>query len=81
MIITNMIISSITDAGSRNTNFDAEISGFEGEFTYLLSETLRMDLNFLDVTSEVAGTAMLVDPLNIVIGTKRVPSPITGNMV
>tara|TARA_B100000902_G_scaffold7987_1_gene10121 strand:- start:1599 stop:4397 length:2799 start_codon:yes stop_codon:yes gene_type:complete len=78
---TNMIISSITDAGSRNTNFDAEISGFEGEFTYLLSETLRMDLNFLDVTSEVAGTAMLVDPLNIVIGTKRVPSPITGNMV
>ena len=24
---------------------------------------------------------MLVDPLNIVIGTKRVPSPITGNMV
>ena len=40
-----------------------------------------MDFNFLDVTSEVAGTAMLVDPLNIVLGTKRIASPITGNMV
>ena len=78
---TNMIVSSITDAGSRNANLDSEISGFEGEFSYLISDTLRMDLNFLDVTSEVAGTAMLTDPLNIVLGTKRVPSPVTGNMV
>lgn len=72
---SNMIISSITDAGSRNVNFDATIEGFEGEISFLLTDSTRIDFNFLDVTSEVDGTAMLVDPLNIVLGTKRVPIP------
>ena len=78
---TDMIISSITDASSRNVNFDATNEGFEGEISYLLTPTVRVDFNFLDVRSKVDGTAMLTDPLNIVNGTRRVPSPISGNMV
>ena len=78
---TDMIISAITDASSRNVNFDAVNEGFEGEISYLLTPTLRVDFNFLEVTAEVDGTAMLVDPLNINNGTMRIPSPVTGNMV
>ena len=76
-----MIISAITDASSRNTNFDAVNEGFEGELSYLLTPTIRVDFNFLEVTAEVDGVAMLVDPLNINKGTMRIPSPATGNMV
>ena len=71
----NMIISSINDAGSRNVNLDATIEGVEGEFSFLLTDSTRIDFNFVDVTSEVDGTSMQVDPLNIVLGTKRVPIP------
>ena len=72
---TDMIISSITDASSRNVNFDAEIEGFEGEFSFLLTDTTRIDFNFLDVTSEVVGDSMLIDPLNITVATQRIPIP------
>ena len=72
---SDMIISSITDASSRNVNFDASISGVEGEISFLLTDTTRIDFNFLDVTSEVDGEAMLIDPLNITLGTQRIPFP------
>ena len=78
---SDMIVSAITDASSRNVNFDAVNEGFEGELSYLLTPTIRVDFNFLEVTAEVDGVAMLVDPLNINGGTMRVPSPVTGNMV
>ena len=78
---SDMTIAAITDASSRNVNFDAVNEGFEGEISYLLTPTLRVDFNFLEVTAEVDGTAMLVDPLNINNGTMRIPSPVTGNMV
>lgn len=77
----DMIISSITDASSRNTNLDAENSGFEGEFSFILTDTIRIDFNFLEVSNEVVSSSMLVDPLNPVLGTKRIPNPVTGNMV
>lgn len=77
---SDMIISAITDASSRNVNFDAVNEGFEGELSFLLTPTVRVDFNFLEVSAEVDGVAMLVDPLNINNATMRIPSPVTGNM-
>jgi len=76
----DQIVSSITDAGSRNVNIDSTTEGFEGEIAYLVTDTLRLDFNFLSLDSEVASGTLLVDPLNIIGATQRIPSPITGNM-
>ena len=76
----NQIVSSITDAGSRNVNIDSTTEGFEGEIAYLVTDTLRLDFNFLSLDSEVANGTLLVDPLNIIGATQRIPSPLTGNM-
>ena len=77
---TNQIVSSITDAGSRNVNIDTTTEGFEGEIAYLVTDTLRLDFNFLSLENEVANGTLLVDPLNIIGATQRIPSPLTGNM-
>ena len=77
---SDMIISTITDAGSKNTNLDAEIDGFEGQFSYLITDDTRLDFNFLTVDSVVSNDAMLVDALNINAGTVRVPFP-DGSLV
>ena len=79
----DQIVSSITDAGSRNVNIDSTTEGFEGEIAYLVTDTLRLDANFLSLDSEVCNWRnrnLLVDPLNIIGGTQRIPSPLTGNM-
>jgi len=58
-----MLISNIEDAGSVNYNLDAEIRGFEGNLVAFLSESTRLDFNWLYVDSELQEGAM-PDPLN-----------------
>ena len=58
-----MLISNIEDAGSVNYNLDAEIRGFEGNLVAFLSESTRLDFNWLYVESELQEGAM-PDPLN-----------------
>ena len=58
-----MLISNIEDAGSVNYNLDAEIKGFEGNLVAFLTDTTRLDFNWLYVESELLDGAM-PDPLN-----------------
>ena len=57
------LISNIEDAGSVNYNIDSEIKGFEGNMIAYLSESTRIDINWLYVESEIGRSAM-PDPLN-----------------
>ena len=58
-----MLISNIEGAGSVNYNIDAEINGFEGNMVAFLSETTRLDVNWLFVESELQEASM-PNPLN-----------------
>ena len=58
-----LLISNIEDAGSVNYNIDSEIKGFEGNLIAYLSESTRLDFNWLYVQSEMQDAAM-PDPLN-----------------
>jgi hypothetical protein len=59
-----MLFSNLENAGSVNYNLDAEIKGFEGNLVAYLTETTRLDFNWLLVESEFTGGAIL-DPLNL----------------
>jgi iron complex outermembrane receptor protein len=59
-----MLFSNLENAGSVNYNLDAEIKGFEGNLVAYLTETTRLDFNWLLVESEFTGGAIL-DPLNV----------------
>jgi outer membrane receptor protein involved in Fe transport len=62
---TGMQVGAIKDTSAINWNIDAEISGFEGSLVAFLSETLRLDFNWLISDSEVAsGSDNIIDPLN-----------------
>ena len=58
-----LLISNIENAGSVNYNIDSEIKGFEGNLIAFLSESTRIDFNWLYVESEMQDAAM-PDPLN-----------------
>ena len=53
-----MLISNIENAGSRNYNIDAEIKGFEGNLVAFLSESTRLEFNWLLVDSELGDQAL-----------------------
>ena len=72
----DQIVSSITDAGSRNVNIDSTTEGFEGEIAYLVTDTLRLDFNFLSLTVKLMNLNLLVIHLNINGGTQGYPSPV-----
>ncbi len=62
---TGMQVGAIKDTSAINWNIDAEITGFEGSLVAFLSETLRLDFNWLLSDSEVAsGSDAIIDPLN-----------------
>ena len=58
-----MLVSNIENAGSVNYNLDAEIKGFEGNLIAFLTETTRLDFNWLFVESELM-EGLMPDPLN-----------------
>jgi len=59
-----MLISSIVNAGSRNVNTDAEITGFEGNLLFFMNETTSIDLTWLKVDAEITALS-LINPVNI----------------
>ena len=48
-----MLISSIVNAGSKNVNTDAEVSGLEANMILFLSETTSIDVTLLKAESEI----------------------------
>tara|TARA_X000000368_G_scaffold147944_2_gene116671 strand:- start:1588 stop:4296 length:2709 start_codon:yes stop_codon:yes gene_type:complete len=59
-----MLISSIVNAGSRNVNTDAEITGFEGNLLFFMNETTSIDFTWLKVDTEITALS-LINPVNI----------------
>ena len=77
-----MLISSIVNAGSRNVNTDAEVSGLEGNMLLYLSETTSIDVTLLSVESEITDLT-LINPTNINNATARaaLPAVLGGGLV
>jgi outer membrane receptor protein involved in Fe transport len=61
-----MQVGAIKDTSAINWNIDAEIEGFEGSLIAFLSESTRIDFNWLVSDSSVASSSdKLIDPLNV----------------
>ena len=77
-----MLISSIVNAGSRNVNTDAEVSGLEGNMVLFLNETTSVDVTLLKAESEITNLS-LINPTNINNATSRtmLPAALGGGLV
>ena len=77
-----MLIASIVNAGSRNVNTDAEVSGLEGNMVMFLSETTSIDVTLLMTESEITDLT-LINPTNINNATARanLPAFLGGGLV
>jgi len=77
-----MLIASIVNAGSRNVNTDAEVSGLEGNMVMFLSETTSIDVTMLMTESEITDLT-LINPTNINNATARanLPAFLGGGLV
>ena len=77
-----MLISSIVNAGSRNVNTDAEVSGLEGNMVLFLNETTSVDVTLLKAESEITNLS-LINPTNINNATSRtmLPDALGGGLV
>jgi outer membrane receptor protein involved in Fe transport len=77
-----MLISSIVNAGSKNVNTDAEISGLEGNMILFLNETTSVDVTLLKAESEITNLS-LINPTNINNATSRamLPDVLGGGLV
>ena len=77
-----MLISSIVNAGSRNVNTDAEVSGLEGNMVLFLNETASVDVTLLKAESEITNLS-LINPTNINNATSRtmLPAALGGGLV
>ena len=77
-----MLISSIVNAGSKNVNTDAEISGLEGNMILFLNETTSIDVTLLKAESEITNLS-LINPTNINNATSRamLPDALGGGLV
>ena len=77
-----MLISSIVNAGSKNVNTDAEISGLEGNMILFLNETTSVDVTLLKAESEITNLS-LINPTNINNATSRamLPDALGGGLV
>jgi outer membrane receptor protein involved in Fe transport len=58
------LIGQVVNAGTENRNVDAEFTGFEGNMMLFLSETTKLEANWLFLDNEVTSDTMLVDYLN-----------------
>ena len=58
------LIAAVQDTGTKNTNIDAEMTGLEGNMMVFLSETTKLEMNWLFLDHEVTSDTMLVNYLN-----------------
>jgi len=77
-----MLISSIVNAGSKNVNTDAEVSGLEGNMVLFLNETTSIDVTLLKAESEITNLS-LINPTNINNASARalLPASLGGGLV
>ena len=66
------LIAAVVNTGTENRNIDAEFTGFEGNMMWFLSETTKLEANWLFLDHEVVSDTMLIDYLNPT-GTPLVP--------
>ena len=58
------LIAAVQDTGTENTNIDAEFTGLEGNMLFFLSETTKLEANWLFLDHEVTSDTMLINYLN-----------------
>ena len=58
------LVGQVVNTGTQNSNVDAEFTGFEGNMLLFLSETTKLEANWLFLDNEVISDTMLVDYLN-----------------
>ena len=58
------LVASVVNTGTQNKNIDAEFTGFEGNMMVFLSETTKLEMNWLFLDHEVVSDTMLIDYLN-----------------
>jgi len=58
------LVAAVVNTGTQNKNIDAEFTGFEGNMVWLLSETTKLEANWLFLDHEVVSDTMLIDYLN-----------------
>jgi outer membrane receptor protein involved in Fe transport len=72
------LTAAVVDTGTQNKNIDAEFTGFEGNMMVFLSETTKLEMNWLFLDHEVVSDTMLIDYLNPtgatgILGAGQVP--------
>ena len=60
----DFLTAAVIDTGTQNKNIDAEFTGFEGNMMVFLSETTKLEANWLFLDHEVVSDTMLIDYLN-----------------
>ena len=55
------LVAAVVDTGTENRNIDAEFTGFEGNMMVFLSETTKLEMNWLFLDHEVVSDTMLID--------------------
>jgi iron complex outermembrane receptor protein len=58
------LVAAVVDTGTQNKNVDAEFTGFEGNMMVFLSETTKLEANWLFLDHEIVSDTMLIDYLN-----------------
>ena len=58
------LVAAVVNTGTQNKNIDAEFKGFEGNMMTFLSETTKLEMNWLFLDHEVVSDTMLIDYLN-----------------
>ena len=58
------LVAAVVNTGTQNKNIDAEFTGFEGNMMWFLSETTKLEANWLFLDHEVVSDTMLIDYLN-----------------
>jgi len=72
------LVAAVVNTGTENKNVDAEFTGFEGNMMVFLSETTKLEANWLFLDHEVVSDTMLIDYLNPtgstgILGAAQVP--------
>jgi iron complex outermembrane receptor protein len=60
----DFLVAAVIDTGTQNKNIDAEFTGFEGNMMVFLSETTKLEMNWLFLEHEVTSDSFLIDYLN-----------------
>jgi outer membrane receptor protein involved in Fe transport len=58
------LVAAVQNTGTKNSNIDAEVTGLEGNMMLFLSETTKLEANWLFLDHEVTSDTMMINYLN-----------------